>query len=109
MASEANAPTALAQGGRLETESQSSLEMIIDLEKEERSDALQTQEPASGQKFEPISHHPTHISEHTEAKVHRVRTAQDWDGPDDPENPHNWPMWKRAWHTVPPALLSFSV
>lgn len=43
------------------------------------------------------------------APVRRVVTAQDWTGPDDPENPHNWPMWKRVWHTVPPALFAFVV
>ena len=31
--------------------------------------------------------------------VHRTVTAQDWTGPDDPENPHNWPMWQRVYHT----------
>jgi hypothetical protein len=41
--------------------------------------------------------------------VHRTVTAQDWTGPDDPENPHNWPIWKRVWHTIPPALLAFIV
>jgi hypothetical protein len=41
--------------------------------------------------------------------VRRTVTAQDWTGPDDPENPHNWPIWKRIWHTVPPALLAFIV
>jgi hypothetical protein len=41
--------------------------------------------------------------------VHRTVTAQDWTGPNDPENPHNWPIWKRIWHTIPPALLAFIV
>ncbi|PQE05229.1 major facilitator superfamily transporter protein [Rutstroemia sp. NJR-2017a BBW] len=31
-----------------------------------------------------------------------------WNGPDDPDNPLNWPTWKRCWHVVPPALISFS-
>jgi hypothetical protein len=43
------------------------------------------------------------------APVHRTVTAQDWTGPNDPENPHNWPLWKRVWHTIPPALLAFTV
>ena len=33
---------------------------------------------------------------------------KDWNGPDDPLNPLNWPMWKRHFHVVPPALISFS-
>ncbi|OCK79152.1 MFS general substrate transporter [Lepidopterella palustris CBS 459.81] len=39
----------------------------------------------------------------------RVVTAQDWTGPDDPENPHNWSMWIRAYHTIPPSLFGFVV
>ena len=32
----------------------------------------------------------------------------DWDRPDDPENPMNWPKWKRRFHVVPPAVISFA-
>ncbi|KAL2071149.1 hypothetical protein VTL71DRAFT_12384 [Oculimacula yallundae] len=32
----------------------------------------------------------------------------DWDGPDDLENPLNWPAWKRRFHVVPPAVISFA-
>ncbi|KAH7399822.1 MFS multidrug transporter-like protein [Cadophora sp. MPI-SDFR-AT-0126] len=32
----------------------------------------------------------------------------DWDGPDDPENPINWPKWKRQFHVVLPAVISFA-
>lgn len=39
----------------------------------------------------------------------RVVTAQDWTGPDDPENPQNWSILLRAYHTVPPALFAFVV
>ncbi|KAH8801726.1 MFS multidrug transporter-like protein [Xylogone sp. PMI_703] len=35
-------------------------------------------------------------------------SATDWNGPDDPENPFNWPKWKRVFHILPPALISFS-
>ncbi|KIW08854.1 uncharacterized protein PV09_00779 [Verruconis gallopava] len=30
-------------------------------------------------------------------------------GPDDAENPQNWPMWKRVYHTIPPALFGFAI
>ena len=33
----------------------------------------------------------------------------DWNGPNDPENPHNWPTWKLAYHTTIPALFGFTV
>lgn len=41
--------------------------------------------------------------------VQRTVTAQDWTGPDDPENPHNWSLLKRIYHTIPPALFGFVV
>jgi len=36
-----------------------------------------------------------------------VSTA-DWNGPDDPDDPHNWSPRKRYAHIVPPALISFT-
>ena len=36
-------------------------------------------------------------------------TAQDWTGPDDPENPLNWPLWQRVYHTTVPALFGFAI
>lgn len=33
----------------------------------------------------------------------------DWDGPDDPANPHNWPMWLRGYHAAIPSLFAFAV
>ena len=36
-------------------------------------------------------------------------TAQDWNGPDDPENPMNWSLWQRIYHTTVPALFGFVV
>ena len=43
------------------------------------------------------------------SNVTRIITAQDWTGPNDPENPFNWSTWKRAYHTSVPALLGFLV
>ena len=31
----------------------------------------------------------------------------DWDGPDDPDNPHNWAIWKRVFNTAATGLLAF--
>lgn len=31
----------------------------------------------------------------------------DWDGPDDPDNPHNWVLWKRIFNTLATGLLAF--
>lgn len=33
----------------------------------------------------------------------------DWRGPDDPDCPYNWPMWKRIYVTSIPALLCVNV
>ncbi|MCJ1299993.1 hypothetical protein MMC08_002787 [Hypocenomyce scalaris] len=47
--------------------------------------------------------------DHLRAAVARIPTAQDWTGLDDPENPMNWPMWTRCYHTIIPALYAFTV
>ena len=39
----------------------------------------------------------------------RTVTAQDWTGPDDPENPMNWALLKKVYHTVIPGLFAFIV
>lgn len=36
-------------------------------------------------------------------------TAQDWDGEDDPDNPLNWPVLKKIYHTSIPALQCFTM
>lgn len=41
--------------------------------------------------------------------ITRTVTAQDWNGPDDMENPLNWSMWSRVYHTTVPALMGFMV
>lgn len=33
----------------------------------------------------------------------------DWNGPDDPDNPHNWGSWQRIYHATIPALFGFAV
>lgn len=42
------------------------------------------------------------------AQIEIQTTVLDWDGPSDPDNPINWPKWKRYWHIVPPAIISFA-
>ncbi|KIN05754.1 hypothetical protein OIDMADRAFT_154218 [Oidiodendron maius Zn] len=49
--------------------------------------------------------------EDLEKGIHQQRAdinPTDWNGPDDPENPQNWPAWIRYFHVVPPSLISFS-
>ena len=33
-------------------------------------------------------------------------TPLDWTSPTDPENPHNWTLWKRGYHIIVPTVLS---
>ena len=41
--------------------------------------------------------------------LQKTVTAQDWTGPDDPEDPHNWPLWQRIYHTTVPGLFGLAV
>lgn len=38
-----------------------------------------------------------------------VSTAQDWNGPDDPDNPMNWSLLMRIMHVFPISFLGFAV
>ena len=40
---------------------------------------------------------------------HVPATAQDWDGEDDPDNPLNWPLPVKIYHTLVPALQCFTM
>jgi hypothetical protein len=33
----------------------------------------------------------------------------DWNGPDDPDNPQNWPRWLKVFHATMPGLFGFAV
>ena len=58
--------------------------------------------------IEKLSTQPTQHSRDGQP-VTRAPTAQDWTGPDDPENPINWPMSKRVYHTIIPGLFAFTM
>ena len=49
------------------------------------------------------------VSPEQEEKLQTIITAQDWAGPNDPENPANWPLWQRIYHTTVPGLFGFVV
>lgn len=42
-------------------------------------------------------------------RFERVVDHNDWTGPDDPDNPHNWPKWKRVMHSAIPAVYAFGL
>ena len=49
--------------------------------------------------FEPQNLLP---SEDAANGLRKTVTAQDWNGPDDPENPVKWSLWQRVYHTYVP-------
>ena len=49
-----------------------------------------------------------HVSYSTrDSEATSIAKELDWDAPDDPENPYNWPLWQRIFHTAVPALYCF--
>jgi hypothetical protein len=55
----------------------------------------------------------SNLSDHDDPEKGNERPAAafnptDWRGPDDPDNPLNWPAWIRYCHVVPPAVISFT-
>lgn len=44
----------------------------------------------------------------TDDVVNRGPSAQDWNGPDDPENPQNWPFIRKAYQTAVVGFLAFA-
>jgi hypothetical protein len=97
-------------------ESQSPLGIGIDLEKrwtplEASLSGNSSEAVAEPEKIKSRSDRSDDGSEQLEAFAtpRRVVTAQDWMGPDDPENPMNWPTWKKVYHAIPCALFGFVV
>lgn len=43
------------------------------------------------------------------SKTEALAGDLDWDRPDDPENPRNWPLWQRILHSAIPAVWSFGL
>lgn len=52
---------------------------------------------------------PTHRTEPSEKdQITKTPTAQDWDGPNDPENPLNWPLSRKIYQTASVGFLCFA-
>ncbi|KAJ4384828.1 hypothetical protein N0V86_000431 [Didymella sp. IMI 355093] len=56
-----------------------------------------------------LSTYMTDSEKQVEQPVPPATQATDWDGPNDPENPHNWPLWLRVYHAITPAFFGFAV
>jgi len=57
--------------------------------------------------LEKQSTHHDAAAEHPAAT--RVVTAQDWTGPNDPENPHNWSIYKKSYHVLVAGLFALTM
>lgn len=51
----------------------------------------------------------TDTEKQTELPAQQATQATDWDGPNDPDNPHNWPLWLRIYHATTPGFFGFAV
>lgn len=58
----------------------------------------------------------SHHSNHTDKESTRNGSTApdstnelDWEGDNDPENPRNWPVWKKVIHTAIPAIYTFGL
>lgn len=50
------------------------------------------------------------VSQWNDTKIERPPSSLiNWDGPDDPDNPHNWSMASRLYHATVPGLFGFAV
>ena len=73
-----------------------------------------TLDPESGRQSTLTLHddtqHDEKVPKHQKSSdLTTIPTAQDWNGPDDPENPINWPFALRVYTTTIPALYNFTV
>jgi hypothetical protein len=51
---------------------------------------------------------PPQNEEHSPAVV-VVQQVLDWDSPQDPDNPQNWPLGKKVYHTLCVAAYAFTM
>ncbi|KAH8806094.1 MFS transporter [Xylogone sp. PMI_703] len=72
--------------------------------KSQQAEEMNDVEKDSGKITADMSQHSPKV----EKPAQSISTT-DWDGPDDPENPWNWPFWKKAYHTSIPAFQSFAI
>jgi hypothetical protein len=80
------------------------------MEKDTTSNAKETHDTSS-----PVDDTPLTAEQDAEKAIsaEEVKSSQapplDWDDEHDPDNPFNWPEWKRAYNTVVPGLLGLAV
>jgi hypothetical protein len=48
-------------------------------------------------------------SHQNDKTIIKIGSAQDFCGPDDLEDPLNWPVWKKVYHTTMVGLLCFTM
>jgi hypothetical protein len=83
---------------------------ISDLEKGEimdRSDEGDTVSSTQQREDSPTKEEQPTTNNHD--NVNPQRTVTDWNGPNDPDNPHNWKLGVRIYHAFAPGLFGFAV
>lgn len=70
------------------------------------------EQPKGAEATQDLEKFTGHATQHSHQHGHPVQkavTAQEWTGPDDPENPMNWWIWKKVYHVTIPALQCFTM
>jgi hypothetical protein len=81
------------------------------MDESQKTTATPSLSGSSLHELEPENHNPALEKPQPDVEKATPNTApssMDWDGPDDLDNPLNWPAWKRHYHIVPPAAISFT-
>ncbi|KAH7130283.1 MFS multidrug transporter-like protein [Dendryphion nanum] len=55
------------------------------------------------------SEKPQVITDNANTASTQLYNIDDWNGPDDPDNPLNWPLGRKLYHVIVPGLFGFAV
>lgn len=85
---------------------------LPDIEKNDSNEEKSRDASIHGSQHQDISASPT-VShgkdEEMPNNAEQTVNVSDWNGPDDPDNPHTWSTMKKAYHATVPALFGFAV
>ena len=71
-----------------------------DLEKHDTVDATDTEKRSSTAEM---------TADASESPLQQANQAGEWSSPEDPENPLNWSIGKKAYHSAIPSIYCFTV
>ena len=90
-------------------------ESLADPEKSDSLREIDESEPELGNRLQAAKRPSSQLARNSvERSTNGVTPQQrvnatDWNGSNDPDNPHNWAMSQRVYHAVTPALFGFAV